>query len=164
MQKNAWLAACNTLASETRLRTTRLPPRSRPGRRCRNIETRLPRRRRRRRAMTLDILTPRSPTASGPCASSCPSSAPPTRSARSTCSSGACRACAGAFPSKRSEFTQNRKRNHPRPSFLETSHINKVKAPQHVKTRRSYRLPMYFPLISRKALAQSKGSIKDIKA
>ena len=41
--KKGVLAACNTLASEeTRLRTTRLPPRSRPGRRCRNIETRPP--------------------------------------------------------------------------------------------------------------------------
>ena len=54
MSKKTWLAACNTLVSEeTRLRTTRLPPRSRPGRRCRNIETRPPpRRRRRRRAST----------------------------------------------------------------------------------------------------------------
>ena len=70
----------------------------------------------------------------------------------------------GAFPSKRSEWPRNRKRNHPRPSFLETSHINKVKAPQHVKTPRSHRLPMYFPLISRSAFAQSKGSIKEINA
>ena len=31
----------------------------------------------------------------------------------------------------RSETAQNPKRNHPRPSFLETSHINKVKPPQH---------------------------------
>ena len=49
-KKRGWLAACNTLASETRPRTTKLTPRSRPGRRCRNIET--PPRRRRRRAST----------------------------------------------------------------------------------------------------------------
>jgi hypothetical protein len=51
-----------------------------------------PRHRRDVTAVLGTILTPRSPTASGPCASSCPSCAPPTASARSTCSSGACRA------------------------------------------------------------------------
>ena len=32
-----------------------------------------------------------------------------------------------------SEFTQNRRRNHPLHQNIETSHINKVKAPQHLK-------------------------------
>ena len=35
------------------------------------------------------------------------------------------------------DWPQNRKRNHPRPREMDTSHINKVKAPQHLKTRRS---------------------------
>ena len=37
----------------------------------------------------------------------------------------------------RSETAQNRQRNPPSSSLKETSHINKVKAPQHLKTRRS---------------------------
>ena len=38
---------------------------------------------------------------------------------------------------KRSERPQTRKRNHPLPSFLETSRVDGVKAPQHFKTPRS---------------------------
>jgi len=37
-----------------------------------------------------------------------------------------------------SEWPQNRKRNHPRHREMDTSRIDKVKAPQHVKTRRSH--------------------------
>ena len=45
---------------------------------------------------------------------------------------------AKGLPQIASECTQNHKRNHPRPSFLETTHINKVKAPQHDGTPRSH--------------------------
>ena len=44
----------------------------------------------------------------------------------------------GAFPSKRSERPQDRKRNHSHGSEMDTSHINKVKTPQHDGTPRSY--------------------------
>jgi hypothetical protein len=34
------------------------------------------------------------------------------------------------------EWPQNRKKDHPRHRVLDTSHVNKVKAPQHFKTPR----------------------------
>ena len=42
----------------------------------------------------------------------------------------------GAFPSNRSERPQNTKRDRPLPSFLETTRIDGVKAPQHRRTPR----------------------------
>ena len=44
----------------------------------------------------------------------------------------------GAFPSSRSEWPQNKKRNHPRHREMDTSRVDGVKAPQHFKTRRSH--------------------------
>ena len=43
----------------------------------------------------------------------------------------------GLRGASRSERPQNRKRNHPRPSLPETTHIKEVKAPLPFKTRRS---------------------------
>ena len=41
----------------------------------------------------------------------------------------------------RSEWPQNRKRNHPLHGEMDTSHINKVKTPQHDGTPRAHRRP-----------------------
>ena len=163
MSKTWSLAACNTLARRlTRLRKRRLTPRSRPGRRCRNIETRPPPTPS-TRGFILDTY------AEIPhCFWALRFFLSFFRTSDNVRSFHvlfwSLQGLRGAFPSKRSEWPRNRKRDHPRPSFLETSHINKVKAPQHVKTPRYYRFPMYLPDISRKAFAQSKGSIKDINA
>ena len=45
----------------------------------------------------------------------------------------------GAFPSKRSEPPQNRRRDHPLHCEMETSRVDGVKAPPHDGTPRSYR-------------------------
>ena len=52
--------------------------------------------------------------------------------------------------STRSERPQNRKRDHPLPSFLETIHEDGVKAPQHFKTRRYALDHRYAPRCPRK--------------
>ena len=51
-------------------------------------------------------------------------------------------------PSSSHETAQNRKINHPPPALPETSHINKVKAPPHVKTR-SYAHLFFSKLVHR---------------